>query len=61
MRAHSSGRGGGLAPVVEKGNQQGELARVVSKELRHGLVSSTCIYVSRHCVNAANKRIVFRL
>jgi hypothetical protein len=46
---------------VVKGNQQGELARGVSKGLRHGLVSSTCIYVSCCCVNVANKRIVFRL
>jgi hypothetical protein len=31
---------------VVKGNQKGELARGVSKELRNGLVSSTRIYVS---------------
>jgi hypothetical protein len=31
---------------VVKGNQQGELARGINKELRYGLVSSTCIYVS---------------
>jgi hypothetical protein len=29
-----------------EGNQQGELARGVSKGLRHGLVSATCIYIS---------------
>ncbi len=31
---------------VVKGNQQGELAGGINKGLRHGLVSSTCIYVS---------------
>ncbi len=31
---------------VVKGNQQGELAGGITKGLRHGLVSSTCIYVS---------------
>jgi hypothetical protein len=31
---------------VVKGNQQGESARGINKGLRHGLVSSTCIYVS---------------
>jgi hypothetical protein len=36
---------------------QGELSR----GLRHGLASSTCIYVSCCCVNVANKRIMFRL
>ncbi len=40
-----SKRDSGARGVV-KGNQQGELARGVSKGLRHGLVSSTCIYVS---------------
>jgi hypothetical protein len=40
-----SKRGSGERGVI-KGNQQGELARGVSKELRHGLVSSTCTYVS---------------
>jgi hypothetical protein len=40
-----SKRGSGERGVV-KGNQQGELARGINKGLRHGLVSSTCIYVS---------------
>jgi hypothetical protein len=40
-----SKRGSGERRVV-KGNQQGELTRGISKGLRHGLVSSTCIYVS---------------
>jgi hypothetical protein len=31
---------------VVKGNQQGELARGIHKGLRHGLVSSICVYVS---------------
>jgi hypothetical protein len=31
---------------VDKGNQQGELARGIHKGLRHGLVSSLCVYVS---------------
>jgi hypothetical protein len=28
---------------VDKGNQQGELARGIHKVLRHGLVSSICV------------------
>ncbi len=31
---------------VVKGNQQGELSRGIHKGLRHGLVSSICVYVS---------------
>ncbi len=31
---------------ADKGNQQGELARGIHKGLRHGLVSSICVYVS---------------
>jgi hypothetical protein len=40
-----SKRGSGERGVV-KGNQQGELAKGINKGLRHGLVSSTCIYLS---------------
>jgi hypothetical protein len=37
------------------------MARGIHKGLCHDLVSSICVYVSRYCVNVANKRIVFRL
>jgi hypothetical protein len=40
-----SKRGSGARGVVKR-NQQRESARGVSKGLCHGLVSSTCIYVS---------------
>jgi hypothetical protein len=40
-----SKRDSGVRGVV-MGNQQGESAREISKGLRHGLASSTCIYVS---------------
>jgi hypothetical protein len=46
-------------------DQQGELARGMARGiyegLRHDLVSLICVYVLLYCVNAFNKRIVFRL
>jgi hypothetical protein len=42
--------------------QQGELTKrnqqgVISKGLRLHLILQTCIYMSYHCMNAANKRM----
>ncbi len=46
---------------IYKGNWQGELARGINKGLCHDWVLLICVYVLWYCVNAANKRIVFRL
>jgi hypothetical protein len=46
---------------IGKGNRQGKLARGAKGELRHDLVLLIYACVNDSCMNAANKRIVFRL